>query len=97
MDTKMSHLNVSNEHFMPSDYNISSETNELKDLIDQYYRNRNIEDPAYHVLIILYGVLIIVGAVGNCLVVIAVARKSTMRTGTPLSKCIYAKKHIKMK
>ena len=80
----LSHLNLSTEYVLSSDYNISNEANsfELQDLIDQYSRNRNIEDPAYHILIILYGVLIIVGAVGNSLVVIAVARKSSMRTGT---------------
>lgn len=84
MDTTLSHLvNVSNQHFMPHDYNSTSETNniELQDLIEQYSNNTNIDAPFYHLLIILYGVLIAVGAVGNSLVVIAVARKPTMRTG----------------
>lgn len=49
-------------------------------LIDKFQRNRNIEDPAYHILIGMYGVLILLGAVGNTLVVVAVARKPIMRS-----------------
>lgn len=49
-------------------------------LIDKFQRNRNIEDPAYHILMAMYFILIVVGAVGNILVVVAVVRKPIMRT-----------------
>lgn len=48
--------------------------------IDQYTNNRNIDGPAFPILITLYSLLIIVGATGNSLVVIAVIRKPIMRT-----------------
>lgn len=49
-------------------------------LIDRFQRNRNIEDPAYNILIVMYSFLILFGSVGNCLVVLAVVRKPIMRT-----------------
>lgn len=49
-------------------------------LINKFQRNRNIEDPAYHILMAMYFVLIVFGAVGNILVVVAVVRKPIMRT-----------------
>lgn len=38
-------------------------------LIDRYLENRAIDEPAYTTLIIMYSVLIILGALGNTLVV----------------------------
>lgn len=38
-------------------------------LVDRYIQNRAIDEPAYSLLIIMYGVLIVVGALGNALVV----------------------------
>nr|XP_040224926.2 neuropeptide F receptor isoform X1 [Anopheles coluzzii] len=49
-------------------------------LIEQYSNNRKVADPWYHILIIMYGTLIVFGATGNSLVVLAVARKPQMRT-----------------
>lgn len=51
-----------------------------KVLIDSFQRNRNIEDPAYNILIVMYSFLILFGAIGNFLVVLAVVRKPVMRT-----------------
>lgn len=50
------------------------------ELIESFKRNRSIEDPYYCILIVMYGFLILFGTVGNLLVVLAVARKATMRT-----------------
>uniref|UniRef100_A0A182QAR7 G-protein coupled receptors family 1 profile domain-containing protein n=1 Tax=Anopheles farauti TaxID=69004 RepID=A0A182QAR7_9DIPT len=49
-------------------------------LIEQYSNNRKVADPWYHILIVMYGSLIVFGATGNSLVVLAVARKPQMRT-----------------
>uniref|UniRef100_A0A182LU19 G-protein coupled receptors family 1 profile domain-containing protein n=1 Tax=Anopheles culicifacies TaxID=139723 RepID=A0A182LU19_9DIPT len=49
-------------------------------LIEQYSNNRKVADPWYHILIVMYGTLIVFGATGNSLVVLAVARKPQMRT-----------------
>lgn len=38
-------------------------------LVKSYIENRKIDDPAYTILIVLYAVLIVVGALGNILVV----------------------------
>lgn len=38
-------------------------------LLDRYIQNRAIDEPAYSLLILMYGILIIVGALGNTLVV----------------------------
>lgn len=59
---------------------IDSSRQVTKVLLEKFKRNRNIDGSAYYILIILYGILIIFGTLGNCLVVIAVARKSNMRT-----------------
>ncbi|GLH06576.1 Neuropeptide F receptor [Gryllus bimaculatus] len=45
-----------------------------------YQRNRNIEEPAFSLLIAAYCLLILVGAAGNSLVVCVVVRKRSMRT-----------------
>jgi neuropeptide F receptor len=60
--------------------NSSSHIQLRNSLIESFSKNRKIEDPAYHILICLYSILIIVGATGNSLVVMAVARKPIMRT-----------------
>ncbi|GFG31924.1 hypothetical protein Cfor_08080 [Coptotermes formosanus] len=49
-------------------------------MLEEFARNRVVEDPAFSTLIFVYSVLIIVGAAGNSLVVCAVARKPAMRT-----------------
>ncbi|KAL9898029.1 neuropeptide F receptor [Glossina fuscipes fuscipes] len=53
-------------------------------LIERFSRNRRIDAPWYHILIVLYGILIIFGALGNILVVMAVIRKPAMRTARNL-------------
>ncbi|EDW14689.1 neuropeptide F receptor isoform X2 [Drosophila mojavensis] len=53
-------------------------------LMDQYLHNRSIGSPWYHLLIAIYGVLIVFGAMGNIMVVIAVLRKPIMRTARNL-------------
>ncbi|XP_067631381.1 neuropeptide F receptor [Eurosta solidaginis] len=69
---------------------ITSQTNssligpQEKTLVEQFTRNRAISDYWHYTLIILYASLILVGAVGNFLVVIAVARKAIMRTARNL-------------
>lgn len=54
--------------------------NESNGLLEQYVQNRSIDQPAYTVLIVLYCILIVVGASGNMLVIISVVRKPAMRT-----------------
>ncbi|XP_069679292.1 neuropeptide F receptor-like [Periplaneta americana] len=51
-----------------------------QNLLDEFARNRVVEDPAFSTLIFVYSALIILGAAGNSLVVCAVARKPAMRT-----------------
>lgn len=53
-------------------------------LIERFTRNRSIDGPWYHILILLYCVLIIFGSLGNILVVVAVVRKPIMRTARNL-------------
>jgi len=53
-------------------------------LIDRFLSNRAVDSPWYHMLISMYGVLIVFGALGNTLVVIAVIRKPIMRTARNL-------------
>ncbi|XP_064550753.1 neuropeptide F receptor isoform X3 [Drosophila montana] len=53
-------------------------------LMDQYLHNRAIGSPWYHLLIAMYSVLIVFGAMGNIMVVIAVLRKPIMRTARNL-------------
>ncbi|XP_066967300.1 neuropeptide F receptor-like [Macrobrachium rosenbergii] len=50
------------------------------ELINKFQRNRRVNDVAYYCLIVAYSLLIILGATGNSLVVVAVIRKPTMRT-----------------
>ncbi|KAJ9598827.1 hypothetical protein L9F63_026638, partial [Diploptera punctata] len=51
-----------------------------QNILEEFSRNRVIEDPAFSILIFMYSILIILGATGNSLVVCAVARKPAMRT-----------------
>ncbi|KAH8406955.1 hypothetical protein KR222_001261 [Zaprionus bogoriensis] len=53
-------------------------------VMDQYTHNRAIESPWYHLLVAMYTVLIVFGAIGNIMVVIAVVRKPIMRTARNL-------------
>nr|CAI5851811.1 unnamed protein product [Callosobruchus analis] len=48
--------------------------------MERYLTNKDIDEPAYTTLIVLYCFLIIVGALGNTLVIVAVIRKPAMRT-----------------
>ncbi|XP_062561343.1 neuropeptide F receptor [Armigeres subalbatus] len=74
MDVVLSRLNISLD-------NVTLSTSTIRQgLIEEYSNNRKVGDPAYHILIVLYSILIIFGATGNSLVVMAVARKPQMRT-----------------
>ncbi|XP_037811236.1 neuropeptide F receptor-like isoform X1 [Lucilia sericata] len=53
-------------------------------LIERFTRNRSIDSPWFHILILMYCVLIIFGSLGNMLVVVAVLRKPMMRTARNL-------------
>ncbi|XP_044742533.1 neuropeptide F receptor isoform X1 [Chrysoperla carnea] len=68
--------------------NLSWILNESKDidprLAERFATNRNVEAPAFYILIFLYCVLIMIGTAGNTLVVVAVARKPAMRTARNL-------------
>ncbi|CAL4096878.1 unnamed protein product [Meganyctiphanes norvegica] len=48
--------------------------------IDKFRRNRRVDDGAFYALIVVYSIVIVLGATGNSLVVVAVIRKPTMRT-----------------
>ncbi|KAK5644811.1 hypothetical protein RI129_006111 [Pyrocoelia pectoralis] len=50
------------------------------ELVDRYIYNRAVDEPAYTILIIMYSILISVGALGNALVILSVVRKPAMRT-----------------
>ena len=49
-------------------------------VIHKFERNRKVDGPLLAVILGVYGTLIIVGAAGNSLVVLAVIRKAAMRT-----------------
>ena len=49
-------------------------------LIRRYSTNRQLDGPLFYLFIAAYSLLIVFGAIGNCLVVSAVIRKATMRT-----------------
>nr|XP_027197463.1 neuropeptide F receptor-like [Dermatophagoides pteronyssinus] len=59
-------------------YNYDDESE--KELFQQYLRNQALETPILVTLIIVYAVLIFIGAFGNGLVCLAVARNPRMRT-----------------
>lgn len=76
-------------HTMLALNNTSNESNTIPPgmdplLMEQYLHNRAIESPWYHLLIAMYSVLIVFGAIGNIMVVIAVVRKPIMRTARNL-------------
>ncbi|XP_062703012.1 neuropeptide F receptor-like [Aedes albopictus] len=74
MDVVLTRLNISFD-------NVTLSTSTIRQgLIEEYSNNRKVGEPAYHILIVLYSILIIFGATGNSLVVMAVARKPQMRT-----------------
>lgn len=50
------------------------------DLIHKFERNRRVGEVAFYTLILAYSLLIVLGATGNSLVVMAVIRKPAMRT-----------------
>ncbi|CAH1111132.1 unnamed protein product [Psylliodes chrysocephalus] len=49
-------------------------------LMERYIKNKGIDEPAYSTLIALYCSLILMGALGNTLVIVSVIRKPAMRT-----------------
>lgn len=51
------------------EFNADRIVNESKLLLEKYVQNRAIDEPAYTTLIVMYGILIVVGALGNTLVV----------------------------
>ncbi|XP_055376961.1 neuropeptide F receptor isoform X2 [Condylostylus longicornis] len=68
-----------------SDSNVKNLTySYIMSIIEQYSTNRSITGPWYNILILMYCILIIFGAMGNILVVIAVVRKPVMRTARNL-------------
>ncbi|XP_044754601.1 neuropeptide F receptor [Coccinella septempunctata] len=73
---------MSNESYYKELEEINADriVNESKLLLEKYVRNRAIDEPAYTTLIVMYGILIVVGALGNTLVIISVVRKAAMRT-----------------
>ncbi|CAL4157312.1 unnamed protein product [Meganyctiphanes norvegica] len=50
------------------------------EFINKFRRNRRVDDAAFYSLIVAYSFLIVMGAAGNSLVVVAVIRKPAMRT-----------------
>lgn len=40
-----------------------------KKMMEQYMFNRKVDEPAFYILIVMYSILILVGAIGNTLVV----------------------------
>lgn len=49
--------------------NMNRTISKFGDLLERYLRNRGVDQPAYGILIALYTVIIVVGAMGNALVV----------------------------
>ncbi|CAH2984876.1 unnamed protein product [Chilo suppressalis] len=49
-------------------------------LLEKFSQNRKVDDPTRALLLTFYGILVVIGAVGNALVVISVVRKPVMRT-----------------
>uniref|UniRef100_A0A6P7FAM2 Neuropeptide F receptor n=1 Tax=Diabrotica virgifera virgifera TaxID=50390 RepID=A0A6P7FAM2_DIAVI len=77
---------MDNNFVMPDD-NSTSSTDAYNDsdyvdprLMERYLQNKAIDEPAYTVLIVMYCFLMIMGALGNTLVIVAVVRKPAMRT-----------------
>ncbi|XP_063389467.1 neuropeptide F receptor [Cydia fagiglandana] len=49
-------------------------------LIEKFSQNRTVDEPTRTLLLTFYGILVVIGAAGNSLVVISVVRKPQMRT-----------------
>ncbi|XP_050685247.1 neuropeptide F receptor isoform X2 [Leptidea sinapis] len=49
-------------------------------LLEKFSQNRKVDDPTRALLLTFYGILVVIGGVGNALVVISVVRKPVMRT-----------------
>ncbi|XP_073963098.1 neuropeptide F receptor isoform X2 [Choristoneura fumiferana] len=49
-------------------------------LIEKFSQNRTVDEPTRGLLLTFYGILVVIGAAGNALVVISVVRKPAMRT-----------------
>ncbi|CAG9569476.1 unnamed protein product [Danaus chrysippus] len=49
-------------------------------LLEKFSQNRKVDDPTRSLLLTFYVILVVIGAVGNALVVISVVRKPVMRT-----------------
>ncbi|XP_075986779.1 neuropeptide F receptor isoform X2 [Anticarsia gemmatalis] len=49
-------------------------------LLEKFSQNKKVDDPTRALLLTFYGILVVIGAVGNALVVISVVRKPVMRT-----------------
>ncbi|KAM7359232.1 neuropeptide F receptor isoform 2-T2 [Cochliomyia hominivorax] len=87
-DASLDYLETTVVDGQMSEFNATLNSNETLTLdpvlIERFTRNRSIDGPWYHVLILLYSVLIIFGSLGNILVVMAVVRKPIMRTARNL-------------
>ncbi|CAH1111131.1 unnamed protein product [Psylliodes chrysocephalus] len=73
-----SQITGNNSSYSYDMYNDSDEI-DLK-LMERYLKNKGIDEPAYTALIVFYCFLIIMGALGNTLVIVSVVRKPAMRT-----------------
>lgn len=49
-------------------------------LLEKFSQNRKVDDPTRSLLIAFYIILVVIGAVGNALVILSVVRKPVMRT-----------------
>ncbi|KAI5645740.1 7 transmembrane receptor (rhodopsin family) domain-containing protein [Phthorimaea operculella] len=49
-------------------------------LLEKFSQNRKVDDPTRALLLTFYGILVVIGTVGNVLVVLSVVRKPVMRT-----------------
>ncbi|XP_072935385.1 neuropeptide F receptor isoform X2 [Epargyreus clarus] len=58
----------------------SREIENPNNLLEKFSLNRKVDDPTQALLLTFYGILVVIGGVGNALVVISVVRKPVMRT-----------------
>lgn len=86
--------NMDNNSFQGLDYNMNLTLNMsakwlieasrgIQDpniLLEKFSQNKKVDDPTRALLLTFYGILMVIGAVGNALVVISVVRKPVMRT-----------------
>lgn len=68
--------------FKMGNYSLGNQSSSsgVHSLIEQFSCNRRIDEPYYSVLIALYSFLILFGATGNIMVVLAVLRNKQMQT-----------------